>query len=161
MWVVISDSGVIAKWYFEAIVVVLFTSGCLQWQWDEVHVFFSSNCSLSLTLSSPYHLHPAPQSFQLPVVCLLNHSGDNHYSVCDLNINTLCSVFSFSSYYPPCLLQVFQWLRLSNGAEDAALGELLRLRRVQCEGRGDWKHCPSQSPSLPPTLLWTNRKAPP
>ncbi|XP_032385012.1 unconventional myosin-XVI isoform X3 [Etheostoma spectabile] len=57
--------------------------------------------------------------------------------------------------------QVFQRLRLSNGDQSAALGELLRARRVQCEGRGDWKHRPPQSPSLPPTLLWTNRKASP
>uniref|UniRef100_UPI0037E96B2C unconventional myosin-XVI n=1 Tax=Semicossyphus pulcher TaxID=241346 RepID=UPI0037E96B2C len=57
--------------------------------------------------------------------------------------------------------QVFQRLRLSNGDESAALGELLRWRRAQCEGRGDWKHRPPQSPPLPPTLLWTNRKASP
>ncbi|KAM3608182.1 uncharacterized protein V6R79_020540 [Siganus canaliculatus] len=57
--------------------------------------------------------------------------------------------------------QVFQRLRLSNGNESAALGELLRWRRVQCEGRGDWKQHPPQSPPLPPTLLWTNRKASP
>ncbi|XP_069010138.1 unconventional myosin-XVI isoform X2 [Embiotoca jacksoni] len=57
--------------------------------------------------------------------------------------------------------QVFQRLRLSNRAESAALGELLRWRRVQCEGRSDWKHRPPQSPPLPPTLLWTNRKASP
>ncbi|XP_051259431.1 unconventional myosin-XVI isoform X1 [Dicentrarchus labrax] len=57
--------------------------------------------------------------------------------------------------------QVFQRLRLSNGDESSALGELLRWRRVQCEGRGDWKHRPPQSPPLPPTLLWTNRKASP
>ncbi|XP_031151084.1 unconventional myosin-XVI isoform X2 [Sander lucioperca] len=57
--------------------------------------------------------------------------------------------------------QVFQRLRLSNGDQSAALGELLRGRRVQCEGRGDWKHRPPQSPPLPPTLLWTNRKASP
>ncbi|XP_023271666.1 unconventional myosin-XVI [Seriola lalandi dorsalis] len=57
--------------------------------------------------------------------------------------------------------QVFQRLRLSTGDESTALGELLRWRRVQCEGRGDWKHRPSQSPPLPPTLLWTNRKASP
>ncbi|XP_047457190.1 unconventional myosin-XVI isoform X2 [Mugil cephalus] len=57
--------------------------------------------------------------------------------------------------------QVFQRLRLSNGDESATLGELLRWRRVQCEGRRDWKHRPPQSPPLPPTLLWTNRKASP
>ncbi|XP_059198563.1 unconventional myosin-XVI [Centropristis striata] len=57
--------------------------------------------------------------------------------------------------------QVFQRLRLSNGDESAALGELLRWRRAQCERRGDWKHRPPQSPALPPTLLWTNRKASP
>ncbi|XP_072252998.1 unconventional myosin-XVI isoform X1 [Leuresthes tenuis] len=57
--------------------------------------------------------------------------------------------------------QVFQRLRLSNGEESAALGELLRWRRMQCEGRSDWKHRPPQSPPLPPTLLWTNRKASP
>ncbi|CAI5655783.1 unnamed protein product [Oreochromis niloticus] len=57
--------------------------------------------------------------------------------------------------------QVFQRLRLSNGDESAALGELLRWRRLQCEGRSDWKRRPPQSPPLPPTLLWTNRKAPP
>ncbi|KAM9347628.1 unconventional myosin-XVI [Symphorus nematophorus] len=57
--------------------------------------------------------------------------------------------------------QVFQRLRLSNGDESAALGELLRWRRAQCEGRGDWKRRPPQSPPLPPTLLWTNRKASP
>ncbi len=58
-------------------------------------------------------------------------------------------------------LQVFQRLRLSNGDESAALGELLRWRRAQCEGRGNWKHRPPQSPPLPPTLLWTNRKTSP
>ncbi|KAM9709629.1 unconventional myosin-XVI isoform 1-T1 [Menidia menidia] len=57
--------------------------------------------------------------------------------------------------------QVFQRLRLSNGDESTALGELLRWRRTQCEGRGGWKHRPPQSPPLPPTLLWTNRKASP
>ncbi|XP_070770999.1 unconventional myosin-XVI [Enoplosus armatus] len=57
--------------------------------------------------------------------------------------------------------QVFQRLRLSNGDESAALGELLQWRRAQCEGRGNWKHRPPQSPPLPPTLLWTNRKASP
>ncbi|XP_051814534.1 unconventional myosin-XVI isoform X2 [Acanthochromis polyacanthus] len=57
--------------------------------------------------------------------------------------------------------QVFQRLRLSNGDESAALAELLRWRRMQCEGRSDWKHRPPQSPPLPPTLLWTNRKASP
>ncbi|XP_028249307.1 unconventional myosin-XVI isoform X2 [Parambassis ranga] len=51
--------------------------------------------------------------------------------------------------------------RLSNGDESAALRELLRWRRAQCEGRSDWKHRPPQSPPLPPTLLWTNRKASP
>ncbi|XP_033966263.1 unconventional myosin-XVI [Pseudochaenichthys georgianus] len=57
--------------------------------------------------------------------------------------------------------QVFQRLRLSNGDESATLGDLLRWRRVQCEGRGDWKHRPPQTPPQPPTLLWTNRKASP
>ncbi|XP_041663460.1 unconventional myosin-XVI isoform X2 [Cheilinus undulatus] len=57
--------------------------------------------------------------------------------------------------------QGFQRLRLTNGDESTALGELLRWRRAQCEGRGDWKHRPPQSPPLPPTLLWTNRKASP
>ncbi|XP_035030371.2 unconventional myosin-XVI isoform X1 [Hippoglossus stenolepis] len=57
--------------------------------------------------------------------------------------------------------QMFQRLRLSNGNDSSALGELLRWRRVQCEGRGNWKHRPPQSPPLPPTLLWTNRKASP
>ncbi|XP_019116728.2 unconventional myosin-XVI isoform X2 [Larimichthys crocea] len=57
--------------------------------------------------------------------------------------------------------QLFQRLRLSNGNESTTLGELLRWRRAQCEGRGDWKHRPPQSPPLPPTLLWTNRKASP
>ncbi|XP_053295375.1 unconventional myosin-XVI [Pleuronectes platessa] len=57
--------------------------------------------------------------------------------------------------------QVFQRLRLSNGNDSSALGELLRWRRGQCEGRGNWKHRPPQSPPLPPTLLWTNRKASP
>lgn len=65
----------------------------------------------------------------------------------------------------PCILpsvpQVFQRLRLSNGDESTALGELLRWRRLQCEGRSDWKRRPPKSPPLPPTLLWTNRKAPP
>ncbi|KAM8856722.1 unconventional myosin-XVI isoform 5-T5 [Spinachia spinachia] len=55
--------------------------------------------------------------------------------------------------------QVFQRLRLSNGDGSVTLGELLRWRRAQCEGRGDWRHRASQSP--PPTLLWTNRKASP
>ncbi|XP_042282224.1 unconventional myosin-XVI isoform X1 [Thunnus maccoyii] len=57
--------------------------------------------------------------------------------------------------------QVFQRLRLSNGDEGTALGELLRWRQAQCEGRSDWKHRPPQSPPLTPTLLWTNRKASP
>ncbi|XP_028291558.1 unconventional myosin-XVI isoform X2 [Gouania willdenowi] len=57
--------------------------------------------------------------------------------------------------------QVFQRLRLSNSNESTALGELLRWRRMQCEGRGDWKHRPPSSPALPPTLLWTNRKTSP
>ncbi|XP_036966394.1 unconventional myosin-XVI isoform X2 [Acanthopagrus latus] len=57
--------------------------------------------------------------------------------------------------------QVLQRLRLSNVHESTALGELLRWRRAQCEGRGDWKHPQPQSPPLPPTLLWTNRKASP
>lgn len=57
--------------------------------------------------------------------------------------------------------QVFQQLRLSGRDECAALGELLRWRRIQCEGRGYWKQRPPQSPPLPPTLLWTNRKASP
>ncbi|XP_040056748.2 unconventional myosin-XVI isoform X1 [Gasterosteus aculeatus] len=55
--------------------------------------------------------------------------------------------------------QVFQRLRLSSRDQSVTLGELLRWRRAQCEGRGDWRHRPSQSP--PPTLLWTNRKASP
>ncbi|KAF6724818.1 Unconventional myosin-XVI [Oryzias melastigma] len=57
--------------------------------------------------------------------------------------------------------QVFQRLRLSNGDESAALRELLNWRRAQCEGRTDWRRRASQSPPLPPTLLWTNRKASP
>ncbi|XP_029967147.1 unconventional myosin-XVI isoform X2 [Salarias fasciatus] len=57
--------------------------------------------------------------------------------------------------------QVFQRLRLSSGDERSALGELLRWRRVQCEGQSYWKQRPPQSPPLPPTLLWTNRKASP
>ncbi|KAM7407255.1 hypothetical protein PAMA_003131 [Pampus argenteus] len=56
---------------------------------------------------------------------------------------------------------VYRRLRLSNGDEGAALKELLRWRRAQCEGQGDWKRHPPQSPPLPPTLLWTNRKASP
>ncbi|KAE8299201.1 hypothetical protein D5F01_LYC01593 [Larimichthys crocea] len=60
-----------------------------------------------------------------------------------------------------CRDVLFQRLRLSNGNESTTLGELLRWRRAQCEGRGDWKHRPPQSPPLPPTLLWTNRKASP
>lgn len=68
-------------------------------------------------------------------------------------------IFLFN--HPLSLPQVLQRLRLSNRDEDAALQELLRLRRAQCEGRGNWKHCPPQSPPLPPTLLWTNRKASP
>lgn len=113
------------------------------------------------------HLHfPLPTAFNHSLVisascCPLADPFRSHYSVCDLNKNTLYSVLSLSSCYPPSLLQVFQRLRLSNGDEGAALRELLRLRRVQCEGRGDWKHCPPQSPPLPPTLLWTNRKASP
>ncbi|XP_056289337.1 unconventional myosin-XVI [Pseudoliparis swirei] len=57
--------------------------------------------------------------------------------------------------------QVFQRLRLSNRDESAALGELLRWRRSQCEGRGDGERRPPQTPTLPPTLLWNNRKASP
>ncbi|CAJ1079539.1 unconventional myosin-XVI isoform X2 [Xyrichtys novacula] len=57
--------------------------------------------------------------------------------------------------------QVLQRLRLMNGDENTPLGEVMRWRRAQCEGRGDWKHRPPQSPPLPPTLLWTNRKASP
>lgn len=56
---------------------------------------------------------------------------------------------------------MFQRLRLSNGDESVALGEILRWRRAQCEGRGDWKHRPPRASTLPPTLLWTNRKASP
>ncbi|KAF3843140.1 hypothetical protein F7725_001989, partial [Dissostichus mawsoni] len=44
---------------------------------------------------------------------------------------------------------VFQRLRLSNGDESATLGDLLRWRRVQCEGRGDCKHRPPQTPPSP------------
>ncbi|KAM3861733.1 LOW QUALITY PROTEIN: unconventional myosin-XVI [Diretmus argenteus] len=57
--------------------------------------------------------------------------------------------------------QVIQRLRVCGGDESATLGELLRWRRTQCEGQGDWKHRPRQSPPLPPMLLWTNRKASP
>ncbi|KAM6978300.1 unconventional myosin-XVI isoform 2-T3 [Tautogolabrus adspersus] len=57
--------------------------------------------------------------------------------------------------------QVFQRLRLTNRDESAALRELLRWRRAHCEGQGDWKHGPPQSPPPPSTLLWTNRKASP
>ena len=72
----------------------------------------------------------------------------------------ICSILLSSPPLPP-LLQVLQRLRLSNVHESTALGELLRWRRAQCEGRGDWKHPQPQSPPLPPTLLWTNRKASP
>ncbi|XP_015821743.2 LOW QUALITY PROTEIN: unconventional myosin-XVI [Nothobranchius furzeri] len=57
--------------------------------------------------------------------------------------------------------QVFQQLRLSNRDESAALRELLRWRQVQCEGRGEYKPRSPHSAPLPPTLLWTNRKASP
>ncbi|XP_028991848.1 unconventional myosin-XVI isoform X3 [Betta splendens] len=57
--------------------------------------------------------------------------------------------------------QVFQRLRLSNGDDSAALRDLLQWRRVQCEAQGVWKRGAAQPPSLPPTLLWTNRKASP
>ncbi|CAL9690096.1 unnamed protein product [Knipowitschia caucasica] len=58
--------------------------------------------------------------------------------------------------------QTFQHqLHLTGSNECATLGELLRLRRMQCEGRGRWKPHPPQSPPLPPTLLWSNRKASP
>ncbi|XP_061579339.1 unconventional myosin-XVI [Cololabis saira] len=61
--------------------------------------------------------------------------------------------------------QVFQRLRLCGGDDSddgAALGELLRWRRLQCEGRSDWKQQRApRSPPLPPTLLWTSRKASP
>ncbi|KAM7380385.1 hypothetical protein PAMP_003687 [Pampus punctatissimus] len=60
-----------------------------------------------------------------------------------------------------CRDVVFRRLRLSNGDEGAALRELLRWRRAQCEGQGDWKRRPPQSPPLSPTLLWTDRKASP
>lgn len=113
-----------------------------------IFFFFSWNHSLSFTLPSPHYLQSQPSHFSFLL------------STC-WSIQELYSVLNLSSYYPPSLLQVFQRLRLSTGDEDAALGELLRLRRVQCEGRGDWKHCPPQSPPLPPTLLWTNRKASP
>lgn len=73
-----------------------------------------------------------------------------------LSVNTKGNVSNVSF-----LQQVFQRLRLSNGDESAALRELLNWRRAQCEGRTDWRRRASQSPPLPPTLLWTNRKASP
>ncbi|XP_026150400.1 unconventional myosin-XVI isoform X2 [Mastacembelus armatus] len=57
--------------------------------------------------------------------------------------------------------QVFQRFPLPTRDESAAMGKLRRWQRTQCEGRGDWKHRPPQCPPLPPTLLWTNRKASP
>ncbi|CAL8268518.1 unnamed protein product [Lota lota] len=56
--------------------------------------------------------------------------------------------------------QLIQRLRGVCGPDNATpLGELLRWRRAQCEGRGDWKHRPPpQAPPLPPELLWANRK---
>ncbi|KAM4561355.1 unconventional myosin-XVI isoform 2-T3 [Fundulus diaphanus] len=57
--------------------------------------------------------------------------------------------------------QLLQRLRLTNRDESAALRELLRWRQVQCEGRSNFKQRPPQSPPLPPTLLWTKRKASP
>ncbi|MEQ2295136.1 hypothetical protein AMECASPLE_011013 [Ameca splendens] len=52
-----------------------------------------------------------------------------------------------------------QRLRLTNRDESATLRELLRWRQVQSEGQTSYKQRPPQSPPLPPTLLWTKRKA--
>ncbi|XP_016528594.1 unconventional myosin-XVI isoform X1 [Poecilia formosa] len=57
--------------------------------------------------------------------------------------------------------QLLQRLHLTNRDESATLRELLRWRQVQCEGRNSHKQRPPQSPPLPPTLLWTKRKASP
>ncbi|XP_056145895.1 unconventional myosin-XVI [Lampris incognitus] len=57
--------------------------------------------------------------------------------------------------------QVTQRWRTYGRDDGTALGELLRWRRAQCEGQGDWKLRPPQSPPPPPSLLWTNRKASP
>lgn len=51
---------------------------------------------------------------------------------------------------PPSLPQVLNRFRLCSGGEGAASGELQRRRRVQCEGRGEWKGCPPPSIHLYP-----------
>ncbi|XP_053732780.1 unconventional myosin-XVI isoform X1 [Synchiropus splendidus] len=53
--------------------------------------------------------------------------------------------------------QVLPRRHQSIGDKAATMGDVLRWRRVQCEGRGHWKPRPAQT--LPPTLLRTRRKA--
>lgn len=154
--------------------------GNLLWRHDQnmiLNIFFVClfkwicvSCFIEtlLVIHTPLSLPPPiiAWSFQLSAIYLLIRPGEsNHW--CDLNVDTLWSFLSISlisslllAHLTP-LPQVFQRLHLSNRDEGAALGELLRWRRAQCEGRGDWKHRPPQSPPLPPTLLWTNRKASP
>ncbi|XP_038145588.1 unconventional myosin-XVI isoform X1 [Cyprinodon tularosa] len=54
-----------------------------------------------------------------------------------------------------------QQLRLTNKDESTTLRELLRWRQMQCEGQSRSQRRSPQSPPLPPTLLWTKRKASP
>lgn len=112
-----------------------------------------------LVIHTPLFLPPPATAWSAFCHVLVKPFEESHYSVRDLK-HVLFSP-RLSSLPPSPSLQVFQRFCLSNGNERAALGELLRWRQVQCEGRGDWKHRPPQSPPLPPTLLWTNRKASP
>lgn len=157
--------------------------GYLSWIWYfkislfVIYIFFedvfSSNESLfwtfSLFIKPSLFIHTFPtysHGLLISAYCRVLGSPfrkKNHYAMFHLNIRQILGggVHIFLFNHPPSLPQVLQRLRLSNRDEDAALRELLRLRRAQCEGRGNWKHCPPQSPPLPPTLLWTNRKASP
>ncbi|XP_037542957.1 unconventional myosin-XVI [Nematolebias whitei] len=79
----------------------------------------------------------------------------------ETHIKTNSSTTSQNRHMDSHHTQVFQRLRLSSRDESAALRELLRWRQAQREGRSDCKHRPPQSPPLPPTLVWTKRKASP
>lgn len=132
--------------------------------------FFCYSLISALFIFCSFHKIPACHSHS-PLPAASNHSHLSFLSSACRSIQEkviiqhviwmlICSIL-FSSPPLPLLLQVFQRLRLSNAHESTALRELLRWRRAQCEGRGDWKHPQPQSPPLPPTLLWTNRKASP